>query len=258
MLKNEIKQFTHEEFGKVRVIKIGGEPWFAGKDVAEALGYGNYRQALKTNVDTEDKGVHSVDTLGGKQKITFINESGLYSLILSSKLPQAKSFKRWVTSEVLPSIRKHGAYATPSTLEDMYNNPLFTEGLIEALMEEHAKNVKLEKKIDKLAPKARYCDSILKCKGSVQVSIIAKDYGISAVTFNRALHEFGIQYRIGNTWLLYQKYAGKGYTNSKTYYTPDGECVIHTCWTQKGRLFLYEQLAAVGILPMCECKSERG
>jgi len=251
--QNQVQEFYNADFGKVRVIDIDGQAWFVGNDVAAILGYEKARNALAKHVDGDDALKWGVtDSLGRTQKTTVINESGLYCLIFSSKLPQAKSFKRWVTSEVLPSIRKHGAYATPSTLEDMYNNPLFTEGLIEALMEEYAKNAKLEKKIGNLAPKARYCDDILQCRDSVQVSIIAKDYGISAATFNRALHEFGIQYKIGGTWLLYQKYAGKGYTNSKTYYAPGGECVVHTCWTQKGRLFLYQELKRWGILPLIE------
>ena len=107
---NELQVFTHTELGGFRALEINGEPWFIGKDVTSILGYGNDRQALKTNVDSEDKAVHSMDTLGGKQNMTIINESGLYSLILSSKLPKAKKFKHWVTSEVLPAIRKNGVY----------------------------------------------------------------------------------------------------------------------------------------------------
>lgn len=115
---NEISIFTSPEFGKIRTVAMNGEPWFVGKDVAVALGYKNARQALTTNVDDEDKGVHSMDTLGGEQKITIINESGLYSLILSSKLPGAKAFKRWVTAEVLPQLRKTGTYGNIN-LEDV-------------------------------------------------------------------------------------------------------------------------------------------
>ncbi|MBD5169238.1 MAG: hypothetical protein HDT20_03840 [Oscillibacter sp.] len=119
---NELQIFENPEFGSIRTVEIGGEPWFVGKDVARALGYKNPRQALSTNVDDEDRGVHSVDTPSGTQDMTIINESGLYSLILSSKLPGAKKFKRWVTSEVLPSIRKTGGYMAPAaekTLADL-------------------------------------------------------------------------------------------------------------------------------------------
>ena len=111
-MKNELMIFNNPEFGQVRTIEIDKEPWFVGKDVAEALGYKNPRQALATNVDDDDRGVHSVDTPSGQQNMTIINESGLYSLILSSKLPNAKAFKHWVTSEVIPSIRKTGSYTT--------------------------------------------------------------------------------------------------------------------------------------------------
>ncbi len=103
---NELQIFNNPEFGEIRVIELNGEPWLVGKDVAEALGYKNPRQAMATNVDDEDRGVHSVDTPSGTQEMTIINESGLYSLVLSSKLPGAKKFRRWVTAEVLPSIQR--------------------------------------------------------------------------------------------------------------------------------------------------------
>lgn len=112
---NDLKIFENPEFGSVRVIEKDGEPWFVGKDVATILGYTNTRDALIKHVDDEDKGVANCDTLGGKQKLTIINESGLYSLILSSKLPTSKKFKRWITSEVLPSIRRTGSYSLVDT-----------------------------------------------------------------------------------------------------------------------------------------------
>ena len=109
-MSNELKVFENEEFGKVRTVEIDGDLWFSGKDVAESLGYINPRKAISDHVDEEDKGVTKCDTLGGKQDMTIINESGLYSLVISSKLPSAKRFKHWVTSEVIPSIRKNGGY----------------------------------------------------------------------------------------------------------------------------------------------------
>jgi prophage antirepressor-like protein len=265
-MDSRLQIFEHEEFGKVRVVKISDQPWFVGNDVASILGYTNPRDAIRKHVYDEDRGVASCDTPGGKQKMSVINESGLYSLVLLSKLPQAKSFRRWVTSEVLPSIRKHGAYATEDVLDEMSRNPKFTEALIEALAEEHAKNITLENEVDvlegknailedtvvALSPKARYCSLVLLSGEAVQTSIVAKDYGMSAAAFNRMLHDLGIQYKIGSTWLLYQKYANKGYTKSKTFYTAKGECVIHTYWLQKGRRFLYEKLAKVEIYPLLE------
>ena len=115
---NELQIFKNPEFGEIRTVEVNNEPWFVGKDVASVLGYANPRDALAKRVDADDKGVANCDTLGGEQNMTIINESGLYSLILSSKLHTAKKFKHWVTSEVLPTIRKHGAYMTPETLQE--------------------------------------------------------------------------------------------------------------------------------------------
>src|SRR5699024_5036271 len=117
--------FKNNEFGEIRALQINNEPWFVGKDLAECLGYSNTRDAIDKHIDKEDKGVAKLDTLGGKQNMTIVNESGLYSLILSSQLPTAKRFKRWVTNEVLPSIRKHGAYMTPEVIEKTLTNPDF-------------------------------------------------------------------------------------------------------------------------------------
>ncbi len=127
---NEMQVFQHPDFGQVRTVEIDGEPWLVGKDVAEALGYSNPRDAVARHVDPEDKGVAKCDTLGGGQSLTIINESGLYSLVLSSKLPGAKKFRRWVTSEVLPSIRKHGGYIAGQ--ETMTDEELMARALLVA------------------------------------------------------------------------------------------------------------------------------
>lgn len=248
-MSDQLQIFENKEFGKVRVLEIDGQPWFVGKDITDVLQYGNSRQALKTNVDDEDKGVHSVDTLGGKQKITIINESGLYALILSSKLPAAKRFKRWVTAVVLPALRRYGAYLTEDTLEAAFGSQEFTLVLLHRLQAEQGKTEALRSRVEVLSPKAQYCDRVLMSGDTIPISIIAKDYGMTAVALNRLLHHLGIQYRLGGVWLLYQRYTGKGYTKSRTYCAPDGAGIVHTCWTQKGRLFLYEFLAAVGIFP---------
>ena len=121
---NALQIFENPEFGRIRTVEVEGEPWLVGKDVAQALGYGEGKSlanAVANHVDEEDKGVTELMTPGGSQKMVIINESGLYSLVLSSKLPTARKFKRWVTSEVLPSIRKHGGYLTPEKLEDVLN-----------------------------------------------------------------------------------------------------------------------------------------
>ena len=173
---SELKVFQNEEFGAVRTMTINGEPYFVGKDVADILGYTDTAKAIRVHVDEEDKGVDEMDTPGGKQKTVFINESGLYSLILSSKLPTAKRFKRWVTSEVLPSIRKHGVYAVDEILQD----PDILITALQALKAEREANRSLHEQvavktqqIAELQPKASYYDLVLSCRDALPISIIA-------------------------------------------------------------------------------------
>lgn len=246
---NEIFNFHGQD---VRTVTINNEPYFVGKDVAEVLGYTNPRQALKSHVDEDDKGVSKFDTLGGKQDLVIINESGMYSLVLSSKLPQAKEFKRWVTSEVLPTIRKHGMYAT----DQLLNDPDLAIAAFQALKDERAKVVKLEAELALVQEQARYFDIILESKGAVRVTQIAADYGMSARKFNAILHDLGVQYKVNGQWILYKKHIGKGYVDSSTfdYKDKNGQDQVNmtTTWTQKGRLFLYELLKAIDILPLIE------
>lgn len=147
---NDIMIFNNPEFGQIRTVEVGGEPWLVGKDVAVALGYSNTRDALERHVDAEDKNtVVNPDGNRGNPNMTIINESGLYSLVLSSKLPGAKKFKRWVTSEVLPSIRKHGTYMTSDTIDKMINSPEFGIKLLTALKDEQDKRKSLEAELDR-------------------------------------------------------------------------------------------------------------
>lgn len=253
MTDNEIILFKHDEFGEIRTLNIDGEPWFVGKDVAVILGYNEPHKAISRHVDEDDGMKHPViDSLGRTQQAVLVNESGLYSLILSSKLPSAKKFKHWVTAVVLPSLRKHGAYITAETLHKTMSDPRELAKLLTTLADEQDKRRKLEEENAFLSVKANYYDRILQSKNSVPVTQIAKEYGMSAITFNKMLHEYGIQYPIRNSWVLYAEYANQGYTQSKTYQIGDDKSVMHTCWTQKGRLFLYEFLKERGVLPMCE------
>lgn len=169
---NEIQIFNNPEFGEVRTTVINGEPWFVGKDVAEALGYSNSRKALSDHVDDEDKGVTKCDTLGGEQELTAINESGVYALVFGSKLPKAKEFKRWVTSDVLPSIRKHGAYATPVTIENIISNPDFGIRLLRTLKEEQEKNKQLAADNERMKPGALFAAAV----SSSETSILIRDF----------------------------------------------------------------------------------
>lgn len=258
-MNNKIKVFENPEFGSVRTVTINGEPWFVGKDVAMILGYTNPAKAIRVHVDEEDKGVNEMDTPGGKQNITIVNESGLYSLVLSSKLPAAKKFKRWVTSEVLPSIRKNEVYGTPEFLQKTISDPQWAMGVLQALADAQDKIAVQQKQISEMKPKASYYDLVLQTKNAVNITTIAKDYGLSAVTLNKKLHDYGVQYKQGGTWLLYQQYADMGYTKTRTgvYTNKAGEeyASVHTQWTQKGRMFIYEILKEHGILPKMEEES---
>lgn len=171
---NEVKIFSNQEFGSIRTVEIDGEVWFVGKDVAERLGYTDTAQAVRKHIDDEDKGVVDLTTPGGIQRATIINESGLYSLILSSKLPNAKVFKRWITSEVIPSIRKHGAYITMETAEQMLNNPDFMIRLLQELKSEQEKRRELEKQKQEDAPKVLFAEAVKTSDSTVTVGDLAK------------------------------------------------------------------------------------
>lgn len=171
---NALKIFENSEFGKIQVIERNGEPWFIGKEVAEILGYSNHRKALIDHVDDEDKGVTKRDTLGGKQNIVIINESGLYSLVLSSKLKKAKEFKRWVTSEVIPAVRKHGGYLTNEKIEEVLNDPDTIIKLATTLKEERAKRNEAERRLEEAKPKVIFADAVSASDNTVLIGELAK------------------------------------------------------------------------------------
>lgn len=252
----EIQTFNFEN-QQVRTIEIENEPWFVGKDVAKILGYQNGSRDINRHVDEEDRQNYQNGTFDSPRGMTIINESGLYSLILSSKLPNAKKFKRWVTSEVLPAIRKHGGYLTEQKLEEALLNPDTLINLATQLKQEREGRLIAEQRVNELTPKATYYDLVLQNNTLLSITKIAKDYGWSGMKMNNFLHENKVQYKQGDTWLLYQKYADKGYTQSKTNIVDGGKkTVMHTYWTQKGRLFIYELMKSKGYLPKIERKRE--
>ena len=174
-MNNEIKVFSNEEFGSIRRVEVNGEFWLVGKDVAQALGYAKPENALATHVDRDDTLKWGImDSLGRIQNTTLINESGMYSLALSSKLPSAKKVRRWVTSEVLPSIRKHGAYMTQETLEAAILNPDYLLKVATALKEETDKRKALEVKVQADAPKVLFADSVAASTSTVLIGELAK------------------------------------------------------------------------------------
>lgn len=174
----EIKIFENTEFGKVRTVSIDGEPWLVGKDVAAALGYGNTRDALIAHVDEEDRTViqkSEIPTFDIPNRgLTVINESGLYALVFGSKLPSAKRFKHWVTSEVLPSVRKHGAYMTPETIEKTLSDPDFIIRLATELKEEKALRNRLQDKVEQDRPKVLFADAVSASHTSILIGELAK------------------------------------------------------------------------------------
>lgn len=251
----ELQVFNSTEFGSVRTATVNGEVMFVGKDVADILEYTNTAKAIRDHVDEEDKLTERIVLSGQNREVIFINESGLYSLILSSKMPNAKKFKHWVTAEVLPTVRKHGMCAIDEILE----NPDLAIAALTQLKEERERRKQLEcqtliqrQQIAEMQPKASYYDLILQNKNTVPITQIAKDYGMSGRKFNELLHELGVQYKFRKTWLLYQQYAECGYTQSRTYAIDESRSVMHTYWTQKGRLFLYDLLKSEGIYPLIE------
>jgi len=252
MMKN-LTIFKNKEFGQIRTCMVDGETYFVGKDVSDVLGYVNPTKAVKIHVDVEDRIMSEMDTIQGKRQTTLINESGLYALILSSKLESAKRFKRWVTSEVLPQIRKNGRYELEQHNEQLvkYNKQLSKQTRLLA-----CRNALLEEITQQQKPLTDYARTILSSTQTVTVTQIAQDYGISALKFNQMLKDFRIQHKLGGQWILYTPYLHKGYVQgfSSYFVKPDGEVKVkvHTRWTQSGRLFLYEELKKAGILPLIE------
>lgn len=171
---NDLKIFENPAFGQVRTLEREGEPWFVGKDVAEALGYSNTADAIQKHVDEEDKLTSQIAIAGQGRNVVIINESGLYSLVLSSKLPTAKAFKRWITSEVIPSIRKHGAYIMPDTLEQMIADPDTAIRLLTTLKEERQERVRLEAEAKANRPKVLFADAVATAHTSILIGELAK------------------------------------------------------------------------------------
>lgn len=249
---NDLQVFNFNE-NQLRTVTKNGDPWFVAKDVCEVLEIKNTTDAVK-RLDDDEVTRFNLGGLSGETNI--VNESGLYALVLSSRKPEAKAFKKWITSEVLPSIRKHGAYMTEETIQKAVADPDFIIGLLTKLSENKKMIAIQDQQINELKPKADYLDRILKSKVLVTITQIAKDYGMSGQALNKLLHDKKVQYKLADQWLLYSDIADKNYTSSETYIIEDvegaGRVAMLTKWTQKGRLFLYDLLKADGILPTIE------
>ena len=253
----DLQVFNFEEL-PVRKIEVNGEPYFLGKDVAEILGYTRTDNAIRNHVDNEDKLTHQLSASGQKRNMVIVNESCLYSLIFDAAKQskneeirkKAKRFKRWVTEDVLPSIRKHGVYATDDVIENTLNNPDYIINVLTEYKKEKEQKLLLQQEIGELKPKADYVDEILKSTGTLATTQIAADYGISAQKLNKLLHEARLQRKVNKQWVLYSEHMGKSYTESDTIpiIRSDGreDTVLQTRWTQKGRLKIHEIMTEFG------------
>ena len=227
---SNIEIFKNPKFGSVRSLEINSEPWFVGKDIAGALGYSDTNKAVAMHVDDDDKKLNDKTSPSfGQRGATLINESGLYSLVLSSKLPEAKEFKRWVTSEVLPSIRKHGLYATDDTIEQIMNNPEFGIKLLTALKDEREKRKEAEGTVAILSHVNK----------TYTMTEIAKELNMnSAQQLNKTLASMGVQFKTNGTWVFYSRFSSLGYEEIKQEVLDSGMVIYHRKITQRGREFI--------------------
>lgn len=230
---NDIQLFSNQEFGSIRALNREGQPLFVAKDVCAALKLDH--TALR-RLDDDEKGGESIPTPGGDQTMTVVTESGLYSLVLGSKKPEAKAFKRWVTHEVLPSIRKHGMYATPATVEAMLADPDTMIKTLQALKAERDARIEAERARDRL----------LHASKTYTTTEIAKELGMrSAQRLNKELEERHVQFKQNGTWLLYSRYAYMGLTSVKQTVLDNGRVIYDRRWTGTGRDFLIDLLEDV-------------
>ncbi|MBS6748106.1 MAG: phage antirepressor KilAC domain-containing protein [Veillonella parvula] len=246
--------FNNDRFGQVRIVPVDGELMFVAKDVCDCLEITKHRDAI-SRLDSDERGSVKLDTPGGKQDIAAINEYGLYNLVLSSRKPEAKEFKRWITHDVIPAIRKTGSYsmAIPQTLPEAlraYANEVESHNATKAIVAQQ------EQQIAEFKPVKDYVDKILSSKSCLTITQIAADYGMSAQELNKILHEAGLQRKVGDQWILYKQHMSKGFTKSETFTfcRSDGrlDSKITTKWTQKGRLEIHNILSSLDIHAVCE------
>ena len=229
MEQTKLTVFNNEEFGEIRTVIIDNKPWFVGKDVAVSLGYKDTSDALKKHVADEDKLTRCFADSGQNRQMYIINESGLYALIFGSKLESAKRFKHWVTSEVLPCIRKNGIYATDNVIDNILNNPDFGIELLTRLKEERSARVEAE----------RTNSILMHVNKTYTMTEIAKEIGLkSAVELNKILSDKKIQYKVNGTWVMYSDYSNCGYEEIKQDVLDNGRVIYHRRITQLGRKFI--------------------
>lgn len=250
----DLQIFNNDRFGQVRIVPVDGELMFVAKDVCDCLEITKHRDAI-SRLDSDERGSVKLDTPGGKQDIAAINEYGLYNLVLSSRKSEAKEFKRWITHDVIPAIRKTGSYSMviPQTLPEAlraYADEVESHNATKAIVAQQ------EQQIAEFKPVKDYVDKILSSKSCLAITQIAADYGLSAQGLNKILHEAGLQRKVGDQWILYKQHMAKGFTKSETFTfcRSDGrlDSKITTKWTQKGRLEIHSILTKLNIHAVCE------
>lgn len=240
-MKNNIEIFNNDDFGEIRISFVNEKPYFVGKDVAKALGYVNPTKAVREHCSGGLKQT-LIDSLGRKQEATFIPESDVYKLAFGSKLQSAQKFVDWVCEEVLPSIRKNGVYATEDFIQLSLDNPDYAIELLQSYK-------KAKKELEANKPKVEYCDNVLKAETLMPISKFCKDFGYSAPALNKILNELGVQFKMGNVWCLYAKYADKGYAHTTTFFIEqNNKTSLNLQWTEKGRNMIHDLLEKNGLL----------
>ena len=244
-MDNKLMTFENAAFGKIRTLTIDGEPWFVAADVCRALEIGNPSMTVE-RLDDDEKGISTIDTLGGKQRMTIINEPGLYSLVLSSRKPEAKAFKRWITHEVIPAIRKYGGYMTKSLLEQVLENPSLIYEFARRMLAEQQKNERLRQELDRAKPKADYYDAFIHPESCTNIRATAKELKVPEKMFTAFLIRKRYLYRAPSGSLMpYAKAADDGLFFVKDYIAVNGHQGVYTLVTPKGKALFLSMLGEI-------------
>lgn len=262
-MENQITIFKNPQFGNIRTAGTADNPLFCLADVCKALDL--QPSAVMRRLDDGVISSNPIsDSIGRQQIANFVNEDGLYDVILDSRKSEAKTFRKWITSDVLPSIRKTGGYI--ATNADMSDAEILAKAVLvaQSTINKHNERIK-QLEVENAGQKTLiaqmrkgndYLNTILQSKGTLATTQVAADYGMSAIAFNKKLNEMHIQHKVHGQWILYSEFMGKGYVQSDTitFYHSDGRPDTRLCtvWTQRGRLFLYDALKELGILPLVE------
>ena len=244
-MDNKLMTFENAAFGKIRTLTIDGEPWFVAADVCRALEIGNPSMTVE-RLDDDEKGISTIDTLGGKQRMTIINEPGLYSLVLSSRKPEAKAFRRWITHEVIPTIRKYGGYMTKSLLEQVLENPNLIYEFARRMLAEQQKNERLRQELDRAKPKADYYDAFIHPESCTNIRATAKELKVPEKMFTAFLIRKRYLYRAPSGSLMpYAKAADDGLFFVKDYIAVNGHQGVYTLVTPKGKALFLSMLGEI-------------